>query len=95
MWESERIVNNPATKSKTLQTGKKVESALSTVLQKIQNLKIGVLKISTEFPAQITARGSSFYLRLPKDIVDYYELQSGDWLKVKATEVKRIVSTSE
>jgi hypothetical protein len=65
------------------------------VLRKIEHIKIRVAKISSEWPSQLTVRGSSYYLRVPKDFIDYYELASGDWLKVRVTEVKRLITQED
>jgi hypothetical protein len=65
---------------------------MADVLSRIERIKIHVAKISSEWPSQLTTRGSSYYLRVPKDFVGYYELTAGDWLKVRVTEVKRLIT---
>jgi hypothetical protein len=65
---------------------------MAEVLGKIERIKIRVAKISSEWPSQLTTRGSSYYLKVPKEFVEYYELTSGDWLKVRVTEVKRLIT---
>jgi hypothetical protein len=65
---------------------------MSDVLDHIQKIKIRVAKISSEWPSQLTTRGSSYYLKVPKEFVEYYELSTGDWLKVRVSEVKRLIT---
>jgi len=62
------------------------------VLSHIERIKIRVAKITSEWPTQLTTRGSSYYLKVPHDFVSYYELCSGDWLKVRVTELKRLIT---
>jgi glutamate formiminotransferase len=72
-----------------------LQRVMVDVLRKIERIKIRVAKISSEWPSQLTVRGSSYYLRVPKDFIDYYELASGDWLKVRVTEVKRLITQED
>ena len=69
-----------------------LQRAMVDVLQKIERIKIRVGRISSEWPAQLTTRGSSYYLKVPREVVNYYELTSGDWLKVHVTELKRLIT---
>ena len=69
-----------------------LQRAMADVLSHIERIKIRVAKISSEWPSQLTTRGSSYYLKVPRDFVSYYELCSGDWLKVRVTEVKRLIT---
>ncbi len=69
-----------------------LQRAMIDVLHKIEHIKIRVGRISSEWPAQLTTRGSSYYLKVPREVVNYYELTSGDWLKVHVTELKRLIT---
>lgn len=69
-----------------------LQRAMVDVLTRIERIRIRVAKISSEWPSQLTIRGSSYYVRVPRDFVQYYELSSGDWLKVRVLEVKRLIT---
>ena len=79
-------------KSEKFRRKQPLQRVMVDVLSKIERIKIRVAKISSEWPSQLTTRGSSYYLKVPKEFVEYYELTSGDWLKIRITEVKRLIT---
>lgn len=46
--------------------------------------------ISAEFPALLTTRGNSFYLKLNPGVVRFWDLKPGDQLNVCINRVKRL-----
>lgn len=62
----------------------------ASILSRIEQIKIRHAKISAEFPVQITTRGSSYYVRVPIELINYYNLVCGDWIKFRATEFSLI-----
>jgi hypothetical protein len=69
-----------------------LQRVMVDVLSKIERIKIRVAKVSSEWSSQLTTRGSSYYLKVPHTFVAYYELTSGDWMKIRVTEVKRLIT---
>ena len=55
----------------------------------IKRIEVEIKDIHGCFPAQIIARGSSFYVRLDPSFIRFYELQPGDEILVTITEAKR------
>lgn len=87
MPETTQILEHEKTRKK-----QPLQRAVVEVLSKIERIKIRIAKVSSEWPAQLTTRGSSHYMRVPREFIDYYELSTGDWLKVRVTEVKRLIT---
>lgn len=44
------------------------------------------------FSSMVTTRGRRFFLKVPKSLVNYYRLESGDWLNVRALQLMRLVT---
>ena len=62
-----------------------------------KNLEIEISKVSifledveSCFPATIIKRGQSFYLRLDREIIRFWQLEPGDVLLTKIIKVKRV-----
>jgi hypothetical protein len=55
----------------------------------IKRIEVEIKDIQGCFPAQIIARGSSFYVRLDPSFIRFYELLPGDEILVTITEAKR------
>jgi hypothetical protein len=55
----------------------------------IKRIEVEIKDIQGCFPAQIIARGSSFYVRLDPSFIRFYELQPGDEILVSITKAKR------
>jgi len=79
-------------KNEKIRKKQPLQRVMVDVLSHIERIKIRVAKISSEWQSQLTTRGSSYYLKVPKEFVEYYELSTGDWLKVRAIEVKRLIT---
>lgn len=47
-------------------------------------------EISAEFPASISTRGDSYYLRLDPRVVRFWKLKSGDFLDIRLIKVRRL-----
>lgn len=56
---------------------------------KISQIEVEMKDIQGCFPAQIIARGNSFYVRLDPSLISFYELQQGDEILVTVTKAKR------
>jgi len=44
------------------------------------------------FSSMVTTRGRRFFLKVPKSLVNYYRLKPGDWVKVRALQLMRLVT---
>lgn len=44
--------------------------------------RIGIVEI-----LKVSRHGSGFYLRIPKDVVDWLDLESGDKVRIKVEEI--------
>jgi hypothetical protein len=55
----------------------------------IKRIEVEIKDIQGCFPAQIIARGSSYYIRIDPSFIRFYELQPGDEILVTITEAKR------
>ena len=76
--------------------GKKIVRRLAVdVLARLEKLKVKVGRISSEWHGELIVRGSSYYVRVPRDLVEFYELTVGDWLKLRASEVKRVLEQED
>jgi len=47
-------------------------------------VKLGIVEI-----LKVSRHGSGFYLRIPKDVVDAFGIESGDLLRVKIESLER------
>jgi len=59
------------------------------------NISVGLEKITADFPTKIFAHGDLYVVRIPMDQIKFYDLQSGDTLKVRILGVKRLRTEAE
>jgi len=55
----------------------------------IKRVEVEIKDIQGCFPAQIIARGNSYYIRLDPSFMKFYELQPGDEILVTVSKAKR------
>jgi len=53
-------------------------------------ISAGIEPISADYPAKIIAHGTMYMIRVPMDVIDYFDLQPGDTLQVRLVSVRRI-----
>jgi hypothetical protein len=93
MPETIQEYENASTEKKQ---GKKTARRLAVdILARLEKLKVKVGRISSEWHGELIVRGSSYYVRVPRDLVEYYELTAGDWITLRASEVKRLIGQED
>jgi hypothetical protein len=63
--------------------------ALSDVVRRV---KVKVTRFAQGIPMRVIKHGKSYYLLLPKELIDYYAIQSGDVISARPVEVKRLIT---
>ena len=53
------------------------------------------LPLHAEVPIEITGHGGGHYLRIPKPILEYFELRAGDIVRIRFVEVRRAMMEEE
>ncbi len=77
-------------------TGKrKLERTINEVIRGVRRLRIEVQKMRATFPAELSVRGNSYYLKVPPNVVHHYQLLAGDSVEVRLLEVRRINPEAE
>jgi len=55
----------------------------------IKEIEVQFENVQATFPAAISLRGNSYYVRLDPHFIRFYELQPGDQILVTVTKAKR------
>ena len=71
------------------QRSQKTEAILA-LANAVKKVKVKVTRFAQGIPMRVVRHGKSHYLVLPRELVNYYHIESDDVLFVKPIELKRL-----